>query len=203
MEALRIFDLKSAELRHKTGAELILVMNHVVTYFGPKECLSNQKRYICYKMDKPRKFNTRQYVVLVLDINLRMAHIPPLFDENQKLDESELVDSLANKALRIYKAMLISQGFNPETGDLAKFVEHCERVKTTNNIAIAKFSSPDGESDTKRHKKRSNTKEPEENGKKLHNKNSSFYCSLRGEKNSHTSRESNTPKKKKDKDNPK
>ena len=35
-EALRIFDLKSTELRHETVANLIVVMNHVVTYFGPK-----------------------------------------------------------------------------------------------------------------------------------------------------------------------
>ena len=42
-EALCIFDLKSTELRHETAANLILVMNHVVTYFGPKDCLSKQK----------------------------------------------------------------------------------------------------------------------------------------------------------------
>ena len=35
-EALRIFDLKSTELRHENVANLILVMNHVVTYFGPE-----------------------------------------------------------------------------------------------------------------------------------------------------------------------
>ena len=35
-EALRIFDLKSTELRHETVANLTLVMNHVVAYFGPK-----------------------------------------------------------------------------------------------------------------------------------------------------------------------
>ena len=45
-EALRILDLKSTELRHKTGANLIIAMNHVVTYFGPNECLYKQKRYI-------------------------------------------------------------------------------------------------------------------------------------------------------------
>ena len=43
-EALRTFDLKLTELRHKTVANLIVVMNHIVTYFGPKECLSKQKR---------------------------------------------------------------------------------------------------------------------------------------------------------------
>ena len=35
-EALRIFDLKSTKLRHETVANLISVMDHVVTYFGPK-----------------------------------------------------------------------------------------------------------------------------------------------------------------------
>ena len=49
-EALRIFDLKLTELRHETVANLNLVMNHVVAYFGPKECLSKQKRCFRYKM---------------------------------------------------------------------------------------------------------------------------------------------------------
>ena len=35
-EVLRIFDLKSTELRHETVFNLILVMDHVVTYFVPK-----------------------------------------------------------------------------------------------------------------------------------------------------------------------
>ena len=33
---LSIFNLKSTELRHETVANLFLVMNHGVTYFGPK-----------------------------------------------------------------------------------------------------------------------------------------------------------------------
>ena len=39
-EALCIFDLKSTELCHKTVADLIIIMNHVVSYFFPKDCLS-------------------------------------------------------------------------------------------------------------------------------------------------------------------
>ena len=35
-EALHIFDLKSTELHHETVANLIIVMNHDVAYFGPK-----------------------------------------------------------------------------------------------------------------------------------------------------------------------
>ena len=56
------------------------------------------------------------------------------------LDESELVDSLTKKAPRTHKAMLIAQGFNPESEDLETFVEHCKRAETTDDIAGAKFA---------------------------------------------------------------
>ena len=131
--------------------------------------------------------------------------MPPLFDENQQLVESKLVDFLDNKAPRIHKAMLILQGFNPETGDLEIFLEHCEKAETTYNIAVDKCSALDKESDTKRHKKGSkNFKEREDNYKKHRKKNSSLYCSLHGENESHTSRECKLLKARaKVKDNPK
>ena len=78
---LRIFDSKSTEFRRKTDANLTIVMNHAVTYFGPKECVSEQKRYISYKMEKPHKLTIRQYVRLVSDQNASMAHMPSLFHE--------------------------------------------------------------------------------------------------------------------------
>ena len=62
--------------------------------------------------------------------------------------------------------MLILQGFNPETGDLATFVKHCERAKTMQDIAVAKFSASVEDSETKRDKKRSRFNEHEENCKK-------------------------------------
>ena len=104
------------------------------------------------------------------------------------MDESKLVDSLANKAPRSHKAVLISQIFNPETGDLEIFVERFKRSDTTYNIDVANFPDLDEDSNTKRKKKRSNFKEREENGKKFHKKNSSLYWSLHGENKCHTSR---------------
>ena len=139
-------------------------------------------------MEKPHKLNKRQYVGLVRDLNASMAQMPPLFDENQQLDESELVNYIANKAPRSHKAILISQGFNPENRDLETFVENCERSETTNNIAAAEFATSYEDSDTKRKKKRSKFKEWDENGKKSHKKKSSIYCSLYGENKSHTTR---------------
>ena len=137
-------------------------------------------------MTKPRKLTTRQYVGLVRDLNSRMAHLPPLFNESQVLEESELVDFLANKAPKSHKAMLINQGFNPETSTLATFVKHCERTETTNDIAGAKFVASDKESEPRR-KKRSKTKS--DLGKKRLKRSTKMYCSHHGENTSHTAKE--------------
>ena len=90
-------------------------------------------------MEKHQNLTTIQYVGLVRNLNSRMAQMPPLFNNNQQLDESELVDCIANKLPIIQKAMMISQVFNPETGGLETSVEHCERADTTNNISMANF----------------------------------------------------------------
>ena len=139
-------------------------------------------------MEKPRKMTTRQYVGLVRDLNSRMAQLPPIFQDSQKLDESELVDSIANKAPRSHKAMLISQGFNPKTTDLETFVEHCERAETTDNIAGAKFSAVDKDSEPR---KKNRLKSKGEHGKKRQKRSSKLYLSLHGDNTSHTSRECN------------
>ena len=119
--------------------------------------------------------------------------MPPLFDESQVLKESELVDFLANKAPKSHKAMLINQGFNPETSSLATFVEHCERAETTDDIAGGKFMAYDEESEPGR-KKRSKTKS--HRGKKQLKGSTKMYCSLHGENTSHNYKDCNTLKSK-------
>ena len=130
--------------------------------------------------------------------------MPPLFDENQQQDEYKLVDYLSNKAPRSHKAMLILQGFNLETGDLATFVEHFKLVETTDNTSVANFSASDEKSDTKRHKKCCKKfKKRADNGKIHRKKNFSLYCSLHGENKIHSSRECKVLKARaKDKENP-
>ena len=97
------------------------------------------------------------------------------------LDDSELVDSLSNKAPRNHKAVLISQGLNPETANLETFVEHCERAETTDNIARAKFDASDEDSEPRKKKR---VKSKDEHGKKRQKRSSNLYCSLHGENTS-------------------
>ena len=174
-------------------------MNHVVTYFGPKECLSKQKRYLRYKIIKPCRLTTSQYVGLVRNLNSRMAQLPPLFEDSQMIDESELVDSLANKAPRSHKAMLIAKGFNPKTETIETFVEHCECAETTNGISSAKFAASNEDSDPR---KKNRTKSKDDHGKKRIKRSTKMYFSLHGDNTSHTSRECNVLKSK-GKDKPK
>ena len=47
-------------------------------------------------------------------------------------------------------------------------MEHCEQAETKDNIAGAKFSASDEDSDTKRNKNRPKLKERDEHGKKRH-----------------------------------
>ena len=99
-----------------------------------------------------------------------------------------MVDFLANKAPKSHKAMLISQGFNPETADLTTFVEHCERVETTDSIASAKIVSSDEEHEPKT-KKRSKSKS--DCGKKRPKRSSKKYCTHHGENTTHTTKDCN------------
>ena len=87
--------------------------------------------------------------------------------------------------------MLISQGFNPETGEKDTSVEHFERAETTDNISGAKFTASDEDSDTKRKKKRLKSKGQDEHGKKRQKQYSKLYCSLNGENTCHTTTECN------------
>ena len=104
-----------------------------------------------------------------------MAHLPPLFDESQVLEESELVDFLANKAPKSHKAMLIAEGFNNESADLKTFVEHCKRTETTDDIVKAKFPASDEDSEPRKKKR---TKSKDDHGKKRKKLSTKMYCSL-------------------------
>ena len=142
--ALRIFDLKATELGQETAANLKIVMNHDVTYFGPNECLSNQKRYLRYNMVKPRRLTTRQYIVLVRDLNSRMAQMPPLLEDAQMLDEFLTAIILSLGALFPPRLAVLVGGSELLPGDvvggfcalavLDKGLESCGlRIKTLSN----------------------------------------------------------------------
>ena len=92
-----------------------------------------------------------------------------------------------------HKAMLIAQGFNPDSADIETFVEHCERAETTDDIAGAKFSASGEDSEPR---KKKCVKSKDEHVKKRQKRSSNMYCSLHGQNTIHTSRDCNILKSK-------
>ena len=72
-------------------------------------------------------------------------------------------------------------------------MEHCERAETTDDIAGAKFSASDEDSEPRKKKR---TKSKDDHGKKHKKRFIKMYCSLRGENTSHILRECNVLKSK-------
>ena len=99
-----------------------------------------------------------------------------------------MVDFLANKAPKSHKAMLISQGFDPETADLTTFVEHCERAETTDDIASAKIAASDEEQEPKTKKSR---KSNSDRGKKRTRHSYKKFCTQHGENSTHNTKDCN------------
>jgi hypothetical protein len=56
--------------------------------------------------------------------------MPPLFNQTQKIPEPELLDILASKAPQNHKAIIIEQGFDPQTATIQEFVEISECAET-------------------------------------------------------------------------
>ena len=92
-----------------------------------------------------------------------MAQLPPLFEDIKIHDKSELINSLAQKAPRNHKDMLIAHVFNPESSYIETFVEHCERAETMDDISGAKFAASDEDS---KPRKKNRLKSKDEHGKK-------------------------------------
>ena len=78
-------------------------------------------------------------------------------------------------------------------------MKHCKRAETMDNIAGAKFSASDEDSDPR---KKSRTRSKDKHGKKRKKRSTKQSCYLHGDNTSHTSRECNVLKSK-GKENPK
>jgi hypothetical protein len=60
--------------------------------------------------------------------------LPPDFNNTQELPDKDIVDVLATKAPKEHKALMIEQGFNPETSTFEQFVEVSKRAETKKTV---------------------------------------------------------------------
>ena len=133
-ESLRVFNEGATTAGTETTGNLVLALNHLVTFNCPREVLSKQTDYLKTMLAKPREMTTRQYVGYYNNLNAICGQLPPGFNATQKLTERELIINIAHKAPKNHKKMLIQQGYNPENGSMADLIDYCERAETTDHV---------------------------------------------------------------------
>jgi hypothetical protein len=88
--------------------------------------------------------------------------------------------------------MMIAQGFNPETGDLSTFVEHCERAETTEAIDKNFNAASEDEHENRKERKKSKREHEQSDNRKEKNtsrRDKTYYCSVHGDNTSHNTRD--------------
>ena len=154
-ESLRVFNEGATAAGNETTANLTLALNHLVTFNCPKEVLSKQTAYLKNKLYKPYNTTTRQYVGYYRNLNALTAQLPPLFNETQQITEREMIVTIASKAPKEHKKLLIQHGFNPENGSMEDLIDYCERAETNENVEHgakdSKIKYPDSSDDSDTH----------------------------------------------------
>ena len=102
--ALSKFNEFAQQVGNETTAHLLLVEKRLVTYFAPREVLSQQVRYIRhYYTRKPAGISTRQYVSAVHTLNNMIRQLPPAFEANQKILDPDIMDILVSNAPKLHR----------------------------------------------------------------------------------------------------
>jgi hypothetical protein len=81
-----------------------------------------------------RNTTARQHVGAVATLNETLGRLPPDFNEAQELPDRNIMDILSTKAPKEHKALMIEQGFNPETSTVEEFVKISKCAETKVNI---------------------------------------------------------------------
>lgn len=189
-EALRKFNEFATNVGTETIANLLIVEQRLITEFAPRDVLSRESRYMRYHMRKPYGRTTRQYVGAVHTLNETLSKMPPLFDHIQKIPSPELLDILASKAPQSHKAMMIEQGFDPQTATIKEFVEISERAETKEALGKTERKSEDSDSDDSHKASRREKSKRKKNSSResSHSKRQEFFCKHHGPNPTHDSK---------------
>ena len=105
-----------------------------------------------------------------------LEYFPPFADE-QKLPEDELLDILEFSIPSSWQVEFICLGYDPMTGDLKRFIDHCKRMETIEAVEHTGKFQPRNNNDDKS----KNNQGPRAN---LHSRNGDFKGPKLGAKSS-------------------
>jgi hypothetical protein len=109
---------------------------------------------------------------------MRRFHLPPSFDDTQKLTDDELIEVIYFGIPNSWKNEMVRQGFDPIEKTLEEFREFCQRLED-----IPEFQVKDSKPVAKKSKTTPSTGKSNDNGN-----NGTKYCMIHGKCN-HSSNE--------------
>jgi hypothetical protein len=159
----------------------------VIAYMAPTKALAKQTAWMRRFCRKPADMTTKVFLNHLLRINdEELPHIPPKFNESQKLSQDDIIDIILHGIPKRWSREFERSGFDPMESDLKKLMEQCERMES--------LDAMDGEQTEKKTEKSSN-RDSARNPKKSHKKHKSSHeprsgnCVIHGKKCGHSTDE--------------
>ena len=113
-DALRQFDLLSADTEMTETLNVEYIIKGLALYFPPVNSLSKQNRAVCRAMKKPRGLKVRHYVACLVDLNEYLALFPG-DNLSDKIGITKLNKFLLNIMPNSWYKKAYLQGFDCET----------------------------------------------------------------------------------------
>ena len=127
-DALARFDSKATELGNETNANFATCLDAVTSYTFPTKALQYQRRFMRRYLRKPRDTTIRKFNSRLQELNAYLEQFP-LFGNNQKLDDDDLLEVLEFSIPNKWQSQMVLQGFNPSERTITELVEFCERLE--------------------------------------------------------------------------
>jgi hypothetical protein len=171
----------------ETAANLFIVKQRLITFFAPRKVLRQQTRCIRFHVRKPEEVSTRQHVGAAATSNDTLSKLPPVFDDLQKVSDTDMMDVLASKAPKGHKELMTDHGFDQQTATTAEFAEICERAETKEAPQTRKQShdSDDDSSDDEAQRPKKPRKKAKTSSYHNSRERSEFHCEEHGPNPTH------------------
>lgn len=146
----------------------------VIEYCCPYKVLARVKRQLRRHSRKPADMSVNEYFAAIQRINNEeIPHLPPHFNNTQKLSDDELIEVIYFGIPNSWKNEMVRQGFDPIENSVSDFREFCQRLED-----IPEFQVKDSKPSAKKSKTTSLSSKSNSNGQ-----GGTKYCLLHGKGN--------------------
>ena len=190
-EAKRQFELLKKSSSSLSAATFKKTTQQLTTYFCAKDLLIHQQSYMRYNMRKLVEKTMREFVYAAITLNNELSQLPPLFNNIQKLPDSEFLHAVHQNVDKPYQDIIKFHGFKLSDGIVKDYIEMCKRANLDESDGYSSDNAYEKKK-AKKKKRKSGSCADGERKKSAKSKKESddapFYCSHHGWNDSHVTK---------------